>query len=89
MLKDIFGRELSDYCIVAFPFITRGQYMNSKTSVELSYGVMKGKRVYTLQSGLLVYKIINSPENMVYLLNEVPEEVFEKIQEIRRLMDTK
>lgn len=87
-MKDIFGKELSDYCIVTFPFITRGSYMNSKTTVELSYGVMKGKRVYTMRQGKLVYKIINSPERMVYLLNEVPEDVFETIREIRRMLDS-
>ncbi len=86
-MTDIFGRTIDDYCIVAFPFVTRGSYMNSKTSVELTYGVMKGKRVYAIKNGVLVYKVINNPEKMVYKLNDVPEAVFEEVRNIRRLLD--
>ena len=87
-MKDIFGRELHDYNIVTFPFITRGSYMNSKVAVELTYGVLKGKRVYVLNSnGDVIYKVINSPETMLCKLTmDIPEECFEKIRKIREFL---
>lgn len=90
-MKDIFGKELHDFNIVAFPFITRGQYMNSKVSVHLSYGVLKGKRVYTIDKyGDIVYKVINSPETMlVKLVNDIPDDVYENIYKIRDFLENK
>lgn len=89
-MNDIFGTPLEDYCIVSFPFINRGNSINSKVSVHLSYGVMKGKRVYTLDKrGLLVYKVMNSPETMVMRLKlaDIPIDVMEKISIIRSQME--
>lgn len=89
-MNDIFGTPLEDFCIVSFPFVERGRSMNSKVSVHLSYGVMKGKRVYTLDKrGLLVYKVMNSPETMVMRLKlaDIPIDVMEKISIIRSQME--
>lgn len=88
-MVDIFGREISDYDVVIFPFITRGSYMNSKVSVELSYGVTKGKRVYVLNSKEdVIYKVINSPETMLHRvpMDSLPTEAFNKIYKIKEFL---
>lgn len=88
-MVDIFGREINDYDVVIFPFITRGSYMNSKVSVELSYGVTKGKRVYVLNSkGDIVYKVINSPNTMLHrvTMDSLPTEAFNNIYKIREFL---
>lgn len=88
-MVDIFGREINDYDVVIFPFITRGNYMNSKVSVELSYGVTKGKRVYVLNSKEdVIYKVINSPETMLHRvpMDSLPTEAFNKIYKIKEFL---
>ena len=91
-MQDIFRRTVFDYDVVSFPFVTHGPYMNSRPSIHLSYGVVKGSRVYTLNNeGKLIHKVIHSPETMMLKLDcvNIPLHVSEKIEEIRSLMAIK
>ena len=89
---DIFNRTVQDGDVVSFPFVKQGPYMNSHTTVWLSYGIVKGSRIYLLdKDGKLIYKGNNRPESMILKLNpdELPQDAVEKISKIRELLDAK
>lgn len=89
---DIFNRTVQDGDVVSFPFVKQGPYYNSRKEVHLSYGVVKGSRIYLLDNdGKLIYKGNNRPESMILRLSpdELPQEAIEKIRKIRYLMDAK
>ena len=88
-MKDIFGRDVQDMDVVSFPFVKQGSYINSRKEVWLSYGVVKGNRVYLLdQAGKLIYKM---PGSMILLLNiaELPQKAMDNIMKIRELINDK
>ena len=62
--------------------------MNSKTTVWLSYGIVKGNRVYLLdKDGKLIYK---APSTMLLLRPaDLPQDAIENIEKIQELMDLK
>ena len=91
-MRDIFNRDVQDNDVVLFPFVKRSGYRNNTTTVWLSYGIVKGKRVYLLDNdGKLIYKIINHPEGMMHLLNqyELSQDVVDKVEKIREAMSEK
>ena len=89
---DIFNRSVQDGDVVSFPFVKQGPYRNSQSQVWLSYGIVKGGRIYLLdKDGKLIYKGNNRPESMILRLNpdELPQEAVEKIAKIRELLAAK
>ena len=89
---DIFNRTVQDGDVVTFPFVKQGPYYNSRKEVHLSYGIVKGSRIYLLDNdGKLIYKGNNRPESMILLLNpaDLPLQVIEKVDRIRVAMDAK
>ena len=89
---DIFNRTVQDGDVVSFPFVKQGPYRTSQSQVWLSYGIVKGGRIYLLdKDGKLIYKGNNRPESMILRLNpdELPQMDVERIEKIRYLMDAK
>ena len=89
---DIFNRTVHDGDVVSFPFVKQGPYRNSQSQVWLSYGIVKGGRIYLLdKDGKLIYKGNNRPESMILKLNlnELPTEVVKRIDTIRCLLEAK
>lgn len=87
-MKDIFEQEVNDYDIVCFPFVKQGPYMNSRKEVWLSYGVVKGNRVYLLDNlGKLIYK---SPNGVVLVnIANLPNDATDNVLKIREMIDEK
>lgn len=85
-MYDIFGKELKNYDVVVFPFMITGNY--NKKYVELTYGILKGKRIYTFDpNNKIVYKQVSPSEKMIYKVDgEIPTEIMAKIMEIKNFL---
>lgn len=91
-MRDIFGRDIVDGDMVAFPFLKRDGYKGSKTSVYLSYGIIKGERAYTIDdSGKFTYKSMKNAEGMALILREedLSDSARKKLEDIRVNMNKK
>ena len=85
-MYDIFGKELKNYDVVVFPFMITGNF--NKKYVELTYGIIKGKRIYTFGlDNKIVYKQVSPAEKMIYKVDgEIPTEIMTKIMKIKEYL---